>query len=768
MRILLALLVVLMAVGEELASRQRATRSRAAPGAWDPSFGWPGTSGTVHASALFDDGTGTALYVGGVFSAAGNAHSETIARWTGTRWEPVPTPWVAGSYGSVSALAAHDDGSGPRLWAGGFFYVDSTTHALASWDGSAWTLVPGTSLGPYLVVSALLSDGELLYAGGRFSRVDGVAARNVAAYDGVSWSPMGSAGIAWNVEALELSDAQGPTRLYAASRNGGYPAVPTLQYWGGSDWVPLGGVDGNLFALESYDPGGGTRLAIGGYEATWQLGPGGVVPLDETAPPYVNALASREEEGRDVLYVGGSFTNAGGQLVNRVARFDGEDWRPLVGAAAGTSGPVTELRWFDLGAGDALLVGGGFEQAGGRGAGYVALWSAGDWRVMGSGQGLVGRALGLAEFDDGGGLRLYAAGEFRTAGNAVTEGLARWEDGAWAPIAGSPFDDDMGSMTVWDDGTGPALYVSGEIGFYDNAVARWDGATWSLVGSDFAGSIYDLEVADLGDGPTLYAAGSFVVPQSGAQNVAMWDGASWVSIGALSVGTFPGARSLAVFDDGGGPKLYAGGVFLDAAGTPVSNVAAWDGSAWSDVGGGVTGTVCCSSVAQVEQLLAVDLPLVGRRLVACGNFTSAGGVPGTATIAAWNGTAWEPLGGPVSAIDVYALAQWGRRDRPRALCRRSAARLEPAGRAPAGRLGSDRQRSRRDLRQPVDPPAVETRPTTPAPLGRRRSDRDRSRASRERRHELVPRVAADRARRSRRGRGLRALIALQVAHPGAA
>lgn len=43
-----------------------------------------------------------------------------------------------------------------------------------------------------------------------------------------------------------------------------------------------------------------------------------------------------------------------------------------------------------------------------------------------------------------------------------------------------------------------------------------------------------------------------------ASRIAKWDGASWSALGS-GLNRFEGARSLAVFDDGTGPALYAGG-----------------------------------------------------------------------------------------------------------------------------------------------------------------------------------------------------------------
>src|SRR5258706_249548 len=49
--------------------------------------------------------------------------------------------------------------------------------------------------------------------------------------------------------------------------------------------------------------------------------------------------------------------------------------------------------------------------------------------------------------------------------------------------------------------------------------------------------------------------------------------------------------SLAVFDDGSGPALYAGGNFTTAGGAPANYIARWSGSSWSQLGSGMNGYV---------------------------------------------------------------------------------------------------------------------------------------------------------------------------------
>ena len=54
-------------------------------------------------------------------------------------------------------------------------------------------------------------------------------------------------------------------------------------------------------------------------------------------------------------------------------------------------------------------------------------------------------------------------------------------------------------------------------------------------------------------------------------------------------GVSGGVQAEVVFDDGSGPALYVGGAITQAGDVTVSNIAKWNGTSWSDVGGGTTG-----------------------------------------------------------------------------------------------------------------------------------------------------------------------------------
>ncbi len=177
-----------------------------------------------------------------------------------------------------------------------------------------------------------------------------------------------------------------------------------------------------------------------------------------------------------------------------------------------------------------------------------------------------------------------------------------------------PYPDVHGSVyaaTVWDDGTGPALYVGGTFSAAGNVaavgLAKWDGVKWSAVGPPLSSSSYysnqvsvgALVVHDDGSGPALFVGGKFTkagdVP---ATHLAKWDGHAWTGVTGIAdyqgqTYEFPPGvvTALASYDDGGGAGLYVG---LKTSITVVSNskfVARWKGGAWSALGTGVASTM---------------------------------------------------------------------------------------------------------------------------------------------------------------------------------
>ncbi|MEM1182577.1 MAG: hypothetical protein AAGM22_29800, partial [Acidobacteriota bacterium] len=147
---------------------------------FQPGYARPGLDGRIEAAVPFDDGGGAALYVGGVFSFADGVAVDGIARWDGEVWTPVGEVGDPAIDTEVRALAVFDDGSGPALYAGGEFteIAGLPIEGIARWDGSSWSAV-GDEL--ELVNALEIYDdgsGPALYA---------AAGRGLVSWDGTEW-----------------------------------------------------------------------------------------------------------------------------------------------------------------------------------------------------------------------------------------------------------------------------------------------------------------------------------------------------------------------------------------------------------------------------------------------------------------------------------------------------------------------------------------------------------------------------------------------------
>ncbi len=142
---------------------------------------FPDPPAIVTSLAVFDDGGGAKLYAAGRFGGTG------FARWDGASWSHLAS--VAGVY-MWFALTVFDDGSGPALYGAGVG-AGLANNIVARFDGVSWSIV-GTPAG---VVHCLTEfddgNGDALYAGGSFSSIDGVPARQIAKWNGATWSALG-------------------------------------------------------------------------------------------------------------------------------------------------------------------------------------------------------------------------------------------------------------------------------------------------------------------------------------------------------------------------------------------------------------------------------------------------------------------------------------------------------------------------------------------------------------------------------------------------
>ena len=363
---------------------------------WMPTFsGATGVSDIVEDLVVFDDGLGggPALYAIGSFATAGPDGVNFVARWDGESWSPLGSGLNSPSF----ALAVYDDGTGggPALYAGGTFTIagGAIAHRVARWDGREWSNL-GSGVEGWVRVLCVFDDGSgdgpELYAGGEIATAGGLTVNNIAKWNGTSWRALGTGtnGGVWALAAFDDGRGGGPA-LYAGgtfTEAGGNDAKHIAR-WDGSSWSALGGhgPDGAVFALADLGGlGGGPGLCVGGsFQNVGVLEAPKIAVWDGSSWSTlgsgmnfgVDALEIFDDRsgGGPELYVGGSFTTAGGASAKRIAKWDGMDWSPLGG---GMSDDVLALEVFDDGGGDgpALIAGGQFEQAFDSGDSYLAQW----------------------------------------------------------------------------------------------------------------------------------------------------------------------------------------------------------------------------------------------------------------------------------------------------------------------------------------------------------------------------------------------------------
>ncbi len=631
---------------------------------WMGGFGQvPGVDEPPHASCVFDDGNGPALYIGGNFSEAGGVAASRIARWDGAHWSPLGS----GLDGPVTALAALDDGSGLALYAGGNFGRAGgiAANGVARWDGSQWSAI-GTGheidSSSYVYALAEFDDGSgpALYAGGHLER-SGQPATGILRWDGSQWSDVG-AGVEAYVYALAIHDDGSGPALYAGgwfSLAGGV-LTRGVARWNGTNWSALGSgiLGGQVFALASFDDGSGPALVVGGEFtlagssstteiAKWSGGSWSTYP-NQIDVSEVHALAVYDDGGGRALYVGGyiGFVPSGSNAVPAIQRWDGAGWTVL---GRGLSHPPWTLSVFDDGSGAKLIAGGYIERAGNESVRHVASWDGHAWGTLGPpADGPVGPVAALLGYDDGSGRALYVCGDLGSVVGSWSQGVASWNGSAWSPVGASlptVFEGPL-ALGIHDDGSGPALYVCGMFadigGIAASNIARWDGSHWSALGSG-VGWANCMCSFDDGSGPALFVGATAPLSSSSyGSGVVKWDGAQWSGVGgSVQVGSMNGlTNAIAGFDDGSGPAIYVGGSFDQAGGVPVQNIARWNGTSWSAVGLGLG--------ADVRVLLVHD-DGSGPALYAGGD------MPGG--LARWNGNQWTlvggGLGGSVRALCVH-------------------------------------------------------------------------------------------------------------------
>jgi hypothetical protein len=237
-------------------------------------------------------------------------------------------------------------------------------------------------------------------------------------------------------------------------------------------------------------------------------------PLGSSLLPEAKAVAYHS----GAVYAGGTFSSP-----NSVAKLNGTTWSIMGTGVSGGGAQVFALADFS----GYLYVGGDFTNAGGNAIINIARWngSTSAWSAVGNSV-----SGGHVKTFTVIGTKLYVGGKFLAVNNTSSQVsgsgcIATWDGTTWAAVGGgisgtTPEVDAIASMGT-DVYAGGKFTMAGSIAVTN--VAKWNGSVWSAVGNP-GGIVYTLAAFN----GSMYAGGDF--------GVKMWNGSSWVALGTGTTG----------------------------------------------------------------------------------------------------------------------------------------------------------------------------------------------------------------------------------------
>jgi hypothetical protein len=627
---------------------------------WHAVGGANAISGPVYDIAI----SGTDVYVGGFFfNAGGVPGADYIARWNGTTWSGL----LSGTFGisnTVNTIAI----SGTDVYVGGNFTNAGGVpgaNNIARWDGAnnTWNLVGGVGAINGFVNTIAIS-GTDVYVGGNFTSAGSVSGADyIARWNGTTWSGLlsGTFGISNTVNTIAISG----TDVYVGGafiNAGGVPGADYIARWNSANntWNLVGGASAisGFFPFVGTIVLSGTDVYVGGFFTNAGNVPGASYiarwnSANNTwnlvgAANAINAAVQDIKVSGSSVYIGGQFTNAGGNNANdHLTRWTGSAFVP---PGSETTGPLNGTVSAVVVSGTEVYVGGTFTNAGNvPGANYVAKWNGTTWSGLLSGTFGIGNTVNTIAIS---GTDVYVGGNFTNAGGVPgADYIARWNGTTWSGLLSGTFGISNTVKTIAISGTD--VYVGGN---FTNAggvtgadyIARWNGTTWSGLLSGTSGINGPVNTIAI-SGTNVYVGGAFTnaggVP--GANNIARWNSANstWNRLGAAN------AISGLVFAIAiSGTDVYVGGGFTNAGGMPgANNIARWNSASntWNLVG-------AANAVNSTVQAIKVS----GSDVYIGGDFTNAGGNSAADYLVRWDGAQWTALVSGTAGVfgPVYALA----------------------------------------------------------------------------------------------------------------
>lgn len=316
--------------------------------------------------------------------------------------------------------------------------------------------------------SALYVHNNKLYVGGWFDTAEGISANYIASWDCIHWNSLGTGA----VNGVPLCFSSYNNELYAGGsflNMGGVTNSFKIARWDGSTWYSAGNTtigsnteyitsmavyNGALYAGGNITTMGGVNVyRIGKWNGTIWSNPGGGVT---GGFGLINCMAVYNNQ----LYVGGSFSYAGGVLSQYIARWNGTQWDSVGSALSALNDEPFSMVVDTIS--NVLYVGGSFTMAGGMPAKYIAKWNGTNWSSIGN--PITQGAIVMEMYHN----ELYVGCVSAHAQVADTI-IARWNGDNWYHVQGP--NNTVSALEVYKDtlyaggdftmvGTTPANYIA--------------------------------------------------------------------------------------------------------------------------------------------------------------------------------------------------------------------------------------------------------------------------------------------------------------------
>jgi hypothetical protein len=357
------------------------------------------------------------LFALGIFSTAGGKPADYIAQWNGAEWSPVGQKDGNGLNGSITHMTIDNSGN---LYLIGYFSsagIKPVRH-LAKWDGITLSAVGGglESLPNDIAVDS----AGMLYIAGQANVGDSTMLRR---WDGKIWKSCGAGQLSGSIYALAIDRAG---ILYAG---GSFTSVDSIgarnvAKWDGKSWCALGsGIQRQVNVLTINSKGvlyaGGISDTTGRsshhYVASWEGG-----AWNDIGNGFNNGITVLAADNKGNVYAGGYFDYAGSITAHHIAKWNGSEWSAL---GSGCLNDVQTISFDESG---------NLYEAGCCGDPAIRKWDGKTWSNLGSGVDGDVNALVIRKN------MLYVGGGFSHAGGTVSVNFALCTLNNTARVAYSP------------------------------------------------------------------------------------------------------------------------------------------------------------------------------------------------------------------------------------------------------------------------------------------------------------------------------------------